>query len=393
MIAAIFAAKNGNDVLLLEKNEKLGKKIYITGKGRCNLTNDVSAREFFDFVVNNPKFLYGAINAFPPQAVKDFFEENGLRLKTERGNRVFPASDKASDVTKTLEKVMRETGVSVRLDTEVKAIITKDGKVTAVKTDKGTERCDSVVVCTGGMSYPLTGSTGDGYVFAKAAGHTIVKPRASLVGIELKDNDIYDLQGLSLKNVSIKAVSDGKTVYEDFGEMLFTHYGISGPIVLSCSCLLNELDLKKVKLVLDLKPALDEKTLDNRLIREIDSAKGKEIKTVARLLAPSSLVPFILKRAKIHPDKKCGELTREERRKLVSVFKNVELLPRELRPLSEAIITAGGVNVKEINPKTMESKIITGLFFAGEVLDVDCFTGGFNLQTAFATGFIAGKNA
>lgn len=393
MIAAIFAAKNGNDVLLLEKNEKLGKKIYITGKGRCNLTNDVSAREFFDFVVNNPKFLYGAINAFPPQAVKDFFEENGLRLKTERGNRVFPASDKASDVTKTLEKVMRETGVSVRLDTEVKAIITKDGKVTAVKTDKGTERCDSVVVCTGGMSYPLTGSTGDGYVFAKAAGHTIVKPRASLVGIELKDNDIYDLQGLSLKNVSIKAVSDGKTVYEDFGEMLFTHYGISGPIVLSCSCLLNELDLKKAKLVLDLKPALDEKTLDNRLIREIDSAKGKEIKTVARSRAPSSLVPFILKRAKIHPDKKCGELTREERRKLVSVFKNVELLPRELRPLSEAIITAGGVNVKEINPKTMESKIITGLFFAGEVLDVDCFTGGFNLQTAFATGFIAGKNA
>lgn len=393
MIAAIFAAKNGNEVLLLEKNEKLGKKIYITGKGRCNLTNDVSAREFFDFVVNNPKFLYGAINAFPPQAVKDFFEENGLRLKTERGNRVFPASDKASDVTKTLEKVMRETGVSVQLDTEVKAIITKDGKVTAVKTDKGTEYCDSVVVCTGGMSYPLTGSTGDGYVFAKAAGHTIVKPRASLVGIELKDNDIYDLQGLSLKNVSIKAVSDGKTVYEDFGEMLFTHYGISGPIVLSCSCLLNELDLKKVKLVLDLKPALDEKTLDNRLIREIDSAKGKEIKTVARSLAPSSLVPFILKRAKIHPDKKCGELTREERRKLVSVFKNVELLPRELRPLSEAIITAGGVNVKEINPKTMESKIITGLFFAGEVLDVDCFTGGFNLQTAFATGFIAGKNA
>ncbi len=393
MIAAIFAAKNGNDVLLLEKNEKLGKKIYITGKGRCNLTNDVSAREFFDFVVNNPKFLYGAINAFPPQAVKDFFEENGLRLKTERGNRVFPASDKASDVTKTLEKVMRETGISVRLDTEVKAIITKDGKVTAVKTDKGTEYCDSVVVCTGGMSYPLTGSTGDGYVFAKAAGHTIVKPRASLVGIELKDNDIYDLQGLSLKNVSIKAVFDGKTVYEDFGEMLFTHYGISGPIVLSCSCLLNELDLKKVKLVLDLKPALDEKTLDNRLIREIDSAKGKEIKTVARSLAPSSLVPFILKRAKIHPDKKCGELTREERRKLVSVFKNVELWPRELRPLSEAIITAGGVNVKEINPKTMESKIITGLFFAGEVLDVDCFTGGFNLQTAFATGFIAGKNA
>ena len=393
MIAAIFAAKNGNDVLLLEKNEKLGKKIYITGKGRCNLTNDVSAREFFDFVVNNPKFLYGAINAFPPQAVKDFFEENGLRLKTERGNRVFPASDKASDVTKTLEKVMRETRVSVRLDTEVKAIITKDGKVTAVKTDKGTERCDSVVVCTGGMSYPLTGSTGDGYVFAKAAGHTIVKPRASLVGIELKDNDIYDLQGLSLKNVSIKAVSDGKTVYEDFGAMLFTHYGISGPIVLSCSCLLNELDLKKVKLVLDLKPALDEKTLDNRLIREIDSAKGKEIKTVARSLAPSSLVPFILKRAKIHPDKKCGELTREERRRLVSVFKNVELQPRELRPLSEAIITAGGVNVKEINPKTMESKIITGLFFAGEVLDVDCFTGGFNLQTAFATGFIAGKNA
>lgn len=393
MVAAIFAAKNGNEVLLLEKNEKLGKKIYITGKGRCNLTNDVSAREFFDFVVSNPKFLYGAINAFPPQAVKDFFEENGLNLKTERGNRVFPSSDKASDVTKTLEKVLRDCGAEVRLNTEVKSIVAENGKIVAVKTARGTENCDSVVVCTGGKSYPLTGSTGDGYAFAKTAGHTVVEPKASLVGIELKDNDFYDLQGLSLKNVSLKAVSGGKILYEDFGEMLFTHYGISGPIVLSCSCLINRTDLNNVKLVLDLKPALDEKTLDNRLIRETDSAKGKEIKTVARSLAPASLVPFILKRAKIYPDKKCGELTKEERKRLVYAFKNVELKPRKLRPIDEAIITAGGVNVKEINPKTMESKIVKGLFFAGEVLDVDCFTGGFNLQAAFSTGFAAGQNA
>ncbi len=392
MIAALKSAENGNETFLIEKNEKLGKKIYITGKGRCNLTNDVTPTEFLNSVVSNPKFLYGAINAFSPQSAKDFFENNGLKLKTERGNRVFPQSDKASDVTATLERAMRAAGVKVVLRTEVTGIVADGGKATAVNTSDGRTECDSVIVCTGGISYPLTGSTGDGYKFAKESGHSVVKPVASLAGIELLD-DVSCLQGLSLKNVSLTAFSCGKKVFYDFGEMLFTHYGISGPIVLSCSCLINRADMKTVSLVLDLKPALDEKTLDNRLIRETESLKGKELKSMLRTLVPSSLVQFVARRAGVNPDKKCGEITREERKNICKTLKNVNLTPTEIRPVEEAIVTAGGVNVKEINPKTMESKLVKGLFFAGEVLDVDCFTGGFNMQTALSTGFVAGKNA
>lgn len=393
MFSALFAAREGNEVLLIEKNEKLGKKIYITGKGRCNLTNDVMPRGFLEHTVSNAKFLYGAINSFPPKSVMTFFEEHGLKLKTERGNRVFPQSDKASDVTKTLEKAMAVAGVKIRLNTAASEIEVKDGRVVGVKTAVGIEKCDSAIICTGGVSYPLTGSTGDGYVFAKSVGHTVVKPCASLVGIEIKDSDFYDLQGLSLKNVQISAFVGDKVVYKGFGEMLFTHFGLSGPIVLSCSCLINRLDLKTVRLVLDLKPALDENTLEKRLLRETEAAKGKEVKSMMRALLPSSLVTFILKRARISPEKKCGEITREERKRLVSILKCVTFYPKALRPIEEAIVTAGGVNVKEINPKTMESKLVKGLFFAGEVLDVDCFTGGFNLQTAFATGRAAGVNA
>lgn len=393
MFSTLFAAAEGNEVLLIEKNEKLGKKIYITGKGRCNLTNDVMPRDFLEHVVSNAKFLYGAINAFPSKSVMTFFEEHGLKLKTERGNRVFPQSDKASDVTKTLEKAMIAAGVKIRLNTAVLGLEIKDGKVVGVKTAQGIEKCDSAIICTGGVSYPLTGSTGDGYLFAKSAGHTVVKPCASLVGIELKDADFYGLQGLSLKNAELTALCGDKVIYKGFGEMLFTHFGISGPIVLSCSCLINRLDFKNVRLVLDLKPALDEKTLENRLLRETEATRGKETKSMVRALLPSSLVPFILRRAGISPEKKCGEITREERKRLVSILKCVTFYPKALRPIEEAIVTAGGVNVKEINPKTMESKLVKGLFFAGEVLDVDCFTGGFNLQTAFATGRAAGINA
>lgn len=393
MIAACFAAENGADVTLIEKNEKLGKKIYITGKGRCNLTNDIDSAEFLKNAVTNPKFLYGAINAFSPADTKLFFESNGLKLKTERGNRVFPQSDKASDVTKTLEKVLKEKGVKIRLNVNVNALLIKDDKIVGVKTSDGNEPCDAVIVCTGGLSYPLTGSTGDGYKFAKSVGHTVVTPKPALVGIELCDDDAYSLQGLSLKNVAIKASREGKTLYSDFGEMLFTHYGISGPIVLSCSCVINAYNLKEVALSLDLKPALDEKTLDNRLIREFDAAKNKEIKSVMRSLLPSSLVPFVLNRAGIKAEKKCGDVTKAERSRLRFILKNVEFSPKKLRPIEEAIITSGGVNVKEIDPKTMRSKKTAGLSFAGEVIDVDCFTGGFNLQAAFSTGFLAGKNA
>ena len=393
MIAAYFSALRGNETVLIEKNEKLGKKLYITGKGRCNLTNDVSPREFLNFVVSNPKFLYGAINAFPPADVCEFFTERGLALKTERGNRVFPLSDKSSDVIRTLEKALKNVGVEVLLNTEIKAVLTENGRVTGVETTDGKTTCDSLIICTGGLSYPLTGSTGDGFKFAAACGHSVIPLSPSLSGIELKDGDFYDLQGLSLKNVAIKALENGKTLYDDFGEMLFTHYGISGPIVLSCSCLINRKRLDGVTIQLDLEPALDEKTLDNRLIREFDAAKGKELKTVMRSLLPLKLVPFVLGRVKISPDKKCGEITREERRRIINGLKVNVFHPSKLRPIDEAIVTAGGVNVKEINPKTMESKLVGGLFFAGEVIDVDCFTGGFNLQTAFSTGFVAGNNA
>ncbi len=393
LTAAYFAAKKGNAVTLLEKNEKLGKKIYITGKGRCNLTNDVDIPDFFKNVVSNPKFLYGAINAFSPADVTAFFENNGLKLKIERGNRVFPFSDKASDVTKTLEKLLRDENVSVKTNVCVTGIIIKNSEVVGVNTDNGDFECDSVVVCTGGLSYPLTGSDGDGYKFAAKAGHNIIAPKPSLTGITLKDEGIADLQGLSLKNVSVKAELNGKVLYFDFGEMLFTHYGVSGPIILSCSCLLNRVDLNNVSITLDLKPALDEKTLDTRLLREFDAAKSKELKSVMRSLLPATLVPFILKRAQVKTDKKCGDITKEERKRILSTLKGVKFSPKCLRPIEEAIVTAGGVDVKEINPKTMESKLVKGLFFAGEVIDVDCFTGGFNLQTAFSTGFLAGNKA
>ena len=393
MMASYVASKTENKVVLIEKNEKLGKKLYITGKGRCNLTNAVIPNEFLGNVISNPKFLYGSLSALSPFDTMSLFENNGLKLKTERGKRVFPESDKASDVTKTLEKMLKENGVDIKICETVKNILVKDGVITGVVTDKKEYSADSVVVCTGGLSYPLTGSTGDGYTFAKKIGHSIVPPKSALVGIEVVGDTYKALQGLSLKNVNLTAKMGEKTLFSQFGEMLFTHFGVSGPIVLSCSSVINKYNLNELQLYIDFKPALDFATLENRLVREFQSENRKNLTSVIRSLLPKNLVEVFLKVAGVSGNRNCSEITVEMRKKLIETLKNFPLKPKKLRPIEEAIVTAGGVNVKEINPKTMESKIIKGLFFAGEVLDVDAFTGGFNIQIAFSTGYLAGLNA
>lgn len=393
MISAITSAKQGNRVILFEKNEKLGKKLYITGKGRCNVTNDCSVTDFINNVPTNPKFLYSAINAFTPADVMDFFENNGLNLKVERGKRVFPASDKSSDVIKTLEKCCKSHGVEIKLNSNVNSLILDDDKVIGVNVNNEKVYCDSVIVCTGGISYPLTGSTGDGYVFAKGCGHKIIKPVPSLVGIEIKGDFYKKVQGISLKNVQFTAMRGQKKIYSEFGEMLFTHYGISGPIVLSCSAIINKMDLNDISFLIDFKPALSEEVLDNRLIREFESFYKKSLANAMFTLLPKNLSQVVIEKASVSFSKKCSDITVEERKRLIFALKNFTFKPRSLRPIEEAIITSGGIDVKEINPKTMESKLIKNLYFAGEVLDVDCFTGGFNIQAAFSTGFVAGQNA
>ncbi len=394
MMAALTAAKQGNNVILLEKNEKLGKKIYITGKGRCNLSNYVDVHDFMPNVVTNSKFIYSSIYDLTPKSTYEFFEELGLKLKVERGNRVFPASDKASDVTKVLERALNDYGVDVRLNTAVNDICLKDGNIHCVVVNSGqTIPCDSVILCTGGISYPLTGSTGDGYEFAKKLGHTIQELKPALVGIELNGNDFAQCQGLSLKNVQLTCFSNGKKFFSDFGELLFTHFGISGPIVLSSSCHINKYVNNQVELSIDLKPALDEQTLNNRLLREFQGESNKSLFNAIRSLLPKSLVNLVIDRANIPANKKCCEITVSERLKLIEILKGLKFKVKKLRNIEEAIVTSGGVSVKEINPKTMESKLVKGLFFAGEIVDVDAYTGGFNLQIAFSMGNTAGKNA
>ena len=392
MISAYFAARKGNEVILLEKNEKLGKKIYITGKGRCNLTNNSEVFDFLQNVTTNAKFLHSAINSFTPKNTIDFFTSEGLKLKTERGNRVFPESDKSSDVIKTLEKALLKMGVDVRLNTKVKRIITKDSVIYGVVTEQGEILCDSVIICTGGLSYPLTGSTGDGFKFAKELGHDVIPLKPSLVGLELIGNDFSSLQGLSLKNIGYKVQNGDKVIFSDFGEMLFTHFGVSGPVVLSSSCMINKMDVNNLSIVIDLKPALNLDMLEKRLIREFAKNNKKTISNVMPSLLPKSLITVILKNSNISQKKICAEITKEERQRLISSLKSLTFKIKALRPIDEAIVTSGGVDVKQINPKTMESKIIKGLYFGGEVMDVDAFTGGFNLQIAFSTGFIAGNN-
>ena len=411
LMAAYAAAENGHRVILFEKNEKLGKKIYITGKGRCNFTNDVPADEFLQNVVRGKKFLTGAIYAFPPQKTIDFFENNGLSVKIERGNRVFPTSDHASDVTKTLEKACKRVGVEIKLGEKVEKILTTTPNIipmsgiedTITSNTTITPRvakiitlfseydCDEIIVATGGISYPTTGSTGDGYVFAREKGLAVTDLKAGLCGLNLSGNIFKDLQGLALKNVTLSIKNEGKIVFEEFGELLFTHFGISGPIVLSASSLINRLPMKNLQVSLDLKPALDVATLDKRLLRDFDKYKNKKIVNALVELLPQKLINAVLSASKISFEKPVNTLTKEERLRLVTCLKAFPMQIQSLRGFEEAIITSGGVDLSEINPKTMECKKIKGLRFCGEVLDVDAFTGGFNMQIAFATGYAAGR--
>ncbi len=412
LMAAYAAAKNGHQVVLFEKNEKLGKKIYITGKGRCNFTNDVAPDEFLQNVVRGGKFLRGAIYSFSSQKTIDFFENYGLSVKIERGNRAFPSSDHASDVTKTLEKACKSVGVSIHLSEKVEKIsyttpdiiptcdiiggttpdIIPTSRIANVVTEKGEYSFDEVIVATGGISYPSTGSTGDGYVFARANGLAVTDLKCGLCGLNLKGDFYKELQGLTLKNVRLTAKQGDKTVYSEFGEMLFTHFGISGPIVLSASLVINRLQLQNVTLYLDLKPALDEQTLDKRLLRDFDTYKNKQIINALSELLPAKLIKTVLDASGISPSKNVNVLTKEERARLVKTLKGMPMKAHSLRDFNEAIITSGGVDLSEINPKSMESKKVKGLRFCGEVLDVDAFTGGFNMQIAFATGYAAGNS-
>lgn len=399
LMAAYAAAENGNRVVLLEKNEKLGKKIYITGKGRCNITNDIPPDEFLQNVVHGAKFLTGAIYSFPPKKVVEFFESHGLPVKTERGGRVFPVSDHASDVTKTLERACKSVGVEIRLGETVKKIslrtssdISAMPRIAGVETDKQTYPCDEAVVCTGGLSYPSTGSTGDGYRFAKDCGLFVTDLKPGLCGINLQGTFYKDLQGLSLKNVSLTAKRENKILYQSFGEMLFTHFGISGPLVLSLSSVINRSDLKGVTLFLDLKPALDFDTLDRRLLRDFEKYKNKQLLNAMCELLPQKMIAAVLSAAGISEKKNVNVLTKEERFRLLNALKEFPVKPIGFRGFEEAIITSGGVELSEINPKTMEAKKVSGLRFCGEVLDADAFTGGYNLQIAFSTGYAAGRS-
>mgnify|MGYP004451625329 FL=1 len=416
MACAYFSACNGSDVVLLEKNEKLGKKVYITGKGRCNVTNDSDFDEFMQNVVTNPRFMIGAVRAFSPQDTMSMLEELGLNLKVERGNRVFPYSDKSSDVIKAFERGLKAQGVEIRLNTRVSAIKITDGEVRGVyvcdsdnssrggfggvsvddRSADGKEfiECDRVVVCTGGVSYPTTGSTGDGYVFAKSAGHTVEKARACLCGLYLKGN-FTALAGLSLKNIGYSVYTQGKKIYDDFGELLFTHKGVSGPVVLSSSSYISSMIAQGKNgftVSIDLKPALDDKTLDKRVLKDFGIYKNKTLKNSLVDLMPRSLIPEVIRLAVLDGEKSNSVISKEERTRLVNTIKDMRYEVTGLYPIEEAIVTGGGVNVKEISPSDMESKLVKGLRFAGEVLDVDALTGGFNLQCAFSTAFIAAKN-
>ena len=392
LMAAYAAAKNGNSVTILERNEKAGKKIYITGKGRCNVTNDVSPEEFFENVVHNAKFLKSSIYTFPPERLMRLLEEGGLPLKTERGNRVFPVSDHASDVTKCLVQHCTKTGVRFLYNERVESVGKVSETVFCVRTGRGEFYADAVIVCTGGLSYPGTGSSGDGYRIAEDFGLNVVPCRASLCGIECDMQGLASLQGLSLRNVRLSAFAQSKLLASHFGEMLFTHYGISGPIVLTLSAEINELSVSGLELRLDLKPALDEETLDKRILRDFERYKNKLTVNALVDLLPKSIIEPVLNRSDISLNLPVNSLKREQRKRLCSSIKNFPLRAISLRPIGEAVVTAGGVDVKQIDPKTMECKSVRGLYLCGEVLDVDALTGGFNLHIAFATGFAAGNS-
>jgi hypothetical protein len=429
MMAAIAAARNSigenNNITILEKNEKLGKKLFITGKGRCNVTNACETEKLFDSVMEHSKFLYSAIYGFDNQAVMDFFESAGCPLKIERGQRVFPESDHSSDIIKALENEIRKLNIKVILNTEVKKIDvlplenndeenkkSRKNKLKFTSCIQGVEiynkskkqsyiKADKLIIATGGCSYVLTGSTGDGYRFAKGLGHLVTKTSPSLVPFSIKEKWCYELQGLSLRNVRASVEVDGVEIYSDFGEMLFTHYGVSGPLILSASSFYVHY-LEKIKtdgynskanLYIDLKPALTYEQLDKRVLREFDENKNKQFKNVINSLFPSKLVPIMPRLAEINPDKKVNEVTKEERERFVNLIKHMELTITGIRDYNEAIITKGGISTNEISPSTMESKLVKNLYFAGEVIDLDALTGGFNLQIAWSTGYLAGISA
>ena len=403
LMAAISAAEHGDKVTILEKMESLGKKLLITGKGRCNITNAAEMSEFMNNIPENSKFLYSAFNCFNNQDIINFLDKRGVATKVERGERVFPVSDNAKDVLNAFMKELKTLKIDVRTNFKVESILTEDNKVMGIMgNDREKILADKVILATGGMSYQVTGSTGDGYKMAQNLGHTITEIKPSLVPLTCNGesrNLCERMQGLSLRNVAIKLKHENKVIYEDFGEMLFTHYGLSGPIILSSSAVLiryknvNEL-LKqgKIKICIDLKPALDEEKLDNRILRDFQDLKNKQFKNGLDKLLPRKMIEPIIELTEINPEKRINEITREERRKIVITLKNLELNINGFRTIDEAIITSGGVSIKEINPRTMESKIISGLYFAGEIIDVDAFTGGFNLQIAWSTGFVAGCN-
>ena len=395
MMAAVTAARLGAQVTLLEKNDRVGKKLRITGKGRCNVTNDCSVQDFLSNVPTNPRFLYTALSKLSVEDVKSFFETAGVPLKVERGNRVFPVSDKAADVVAAMLGECKNAGVRVLLNKKVTGINSEDGRVTSVRCAGGNIECDAVILATGGISYPLTGSDGDGLRFAQRLGHTVTELRPSLVPIVEDGFLCREMQGLSLKNVGMKVISEktGRSVYEDFGEMMFTHFGITGPMVLSASAYLPDIGKEKYVAEIDLKPALDEKKLDARLLSDFSKYANKDFLNSLSDLLPQKIIEPVVRLSGIDGRKKVNSVTREERARLVEIIKHFKINLSHFRPVSEAIVTKGGVSVGEIDPRTMKSKLVEGLYFAGEMIDVDAYTGGFNLQIAFSTGYTAGESA
>ena len=404
ILAAISAAEENNEVILLEKNENLGKKLLITGKGRCNITSSLEINEFINNIPGNGRFLYSAFQNFTNNDILELLKQEGLDTKVERGNRIFPVTDKAKDVLDALIKRLKRLNVKIRTNSKVNKIIlnNEENKVQAVELENGEKiKTDKIILATGGKSYPLTGSNGDGYKLAEQVGHNITKLQGSIIPLTSNGEVCKKLQGLSLKNVKIK-IEDSenkKVIYEDFGEMLFTHFGVSGPTILSASAHLlryknieEKLRQNKIKLIIDFKPALTDVELDNRVLRDFEEIKNKEFKNSLNKLLPQKLIPVIIELSKINENKKVNEITKIERQKLVKLLKKFEVIINGFRPIEEAIVTAGGIDIKQINPKTMESKLVNGLYFAGEIIDVDAYTGGFNLQIAYSTGYTAGKN-
>lgn len=393
MMAAIFAARHGDAVTVFEKNAKIGRKLYITGKGRCNLTNNCDSKTVIENTPTNGRFLYSALNRFSPADTMRFFEENGLPLKTERGHRVFPVSDKAADVVDTLLHTAKREGVQITFQ-RVDELLIKDGTVIGLKTGTKELTFDKVIVACGGCSYPLTGSTGDGYRFARQAGHTVTTLKPSLVPLETEEIIPAEMVQLLLKNVALTVIDTrqgGKKLYTDFGELQFMRYGVAGAVMLSASAHMKEMSPERYRLLIDLKPALSEEKLEARLLREINARHRETVSSLLRSLLPAAMLMLFLSKAGLSPDKNCSEITRTERRQLLMLLKAFPLTVKGFRPIEEAIVTSGGVSVREIDPKTMASKLVKGLYFAGEVIDVDAYTGGFNLQCAFATGVLAGE--